>query len=180
VRLLDGGRVKWEADGRALSTRAAQYPQSNFTVAEANLGLRARLTNVLDVVEGRNPGVLVDIRSPKEYNGEIFAPEDIQELSVRAGHIPGAVNVPWGRNVREDGTFKSVEELRALYAELGIDGTQPIITYCRIGERAALTWFVLHKLLGYEVSLYDGSWTEYGNVVGLPIENPAGTVWGGQ
>jgi len=172
--------VKWEADGRALSTRAAQYPQGNFTVAEANLGLRARLTNVLDVVEGRNPGVLVDIRSPKEYNGEIFAPEDIQELSVRAGHIPGAVNVPWGRNVREDGTFKSVEELRALYAELGIDGTQPIITYCRIGERAALTWFVLHKLLGYEVSLYDGSWTEYGNVVGLPIENPAGTVWGGQ
>ncbi|MCS6834938.1 MAG: sulfurtransferase [Anaerolineae bacterium] len=180
ARLLDGGRVKWEADGRALSTRATQYPQGNFTISQTNLGLRARLTDVLDVVEGRSPGVLVDIRSPKEYSGEIFAPEGVQELSVRAGHIPGAINVPWGKNVREDGTFKSVEELRALYAELGIDGAQPIITYCRIGERAALTWFVLHKLLGYEVSLYDGSWTEYGNVVGLPIENPSGTVWGGR
>lgn len=180
VRLLDGGRVKWEADGRALASVPSEYAAGNFAVSEANLALRARLVNVLDVVEGREAGVLVDIRSPKEYAGEIFAPEGIQELSVRAGHIPGAVNVPWGQNVREDGTFKSVEELRALYAGLGIDGSQPIITYCRIGERAALTWFVLHKLLGYEVALYDGSWTEYGNVVGLPIENPAGTVWGGQ
>jgi thiosulfate/3-mercaptopyruvate sulfurtransferase len=180
VRLLDGGRVKWEADGRALASVPTEYTVGNFAAIEANLALRARLVNVLDVVEGREAGVLVDIRSPKEYAGEIFAPEGIQELSVRAGHIPGAVNVPWGQNVREDGTFKSVEELRALYADLGIDGSQAIITYCRIGERAALTWFVLHKLLGYEVSLYDGSWTEYGNVVGLPIENPAGTVWGGQ
>ncbi len=135
---------------------------------------------MLAVVEGGASGTLIDIRSPREYAGEIFAPEGIQELSVRAGHIPGAINIPWGQNVREDGTFKSIDELRALYAGLGIDGSTPIITYCRIGERAALTWFVLHELLGYDVALYDGSWTEYGNVVGLPIENPAGTIWGAQ
>ena len=180
VRLLDGGRVKWEADSRPFSTSAASYPAGNFEVAEISRELRARLTDVLDVVEGGEAGVLVDIRSAAEYNGEIFAPEGVQELSVRAGHIPGAVNVPWGQNVREDGTFKSLEELRELYAGVGIDGSTPIITYCRIGERAALTWFVLHQLLGYEVALYDGSWTEYGNAVGVPIENPAGTIWGGR
>ncbi len=180
VHLLDGGRVKWEADGRPLSTDAAAYEPGNVTFAEANADLRALLPEVLAVVEGEVPGTLVDIRGPAEYNGEIFAPEGVQELSVRAGHIPGAVNVPWGQNVREDGTFKSVEELRALYAGLGIDGSTPLVTYCRIGERAALTWFVLHELLGYDAALYDGSWTEYGNSVGVPIENPAGTVWGGQ
>lgn len=180
VQLLDGGRVKWEADGRALSTDVAAYETGNVTFAEANADLRALLPEVLAVVEGEVPGTLVDIRGPAEYNGEIFAPEGVQELSVRAGHIPGAINVPWGQNVREDGTFKSVDELRALYAGLGIDGSTPLVTYCRIGERAALTWFVLHEVLGYEVALYDGSWTEYGNSVGVPIENPAGTVWGGQ
>jgi thiosulfate/3-mercaptopyruvate sulfurtransferase len=180
VRLLDGGRVKWEADGRALTTDVASYEAGNATVGAFNNALRARLTDVLAVVEGGASGTLIDIRSPREYAGEIFAPEGIQELSVRAGHIPGAINIPWGQNVREDGTFKSIDELRALYAGLGIDGSTPIITYCRIGERAALTWFVLHELLGYDVALYDGSWTEYGNVVGLPIENPAGTIWGAQ
>ncbi|MCU0497503.1 MAG: sulfurtransferase [Anaerolineae bacterium] len=180
VKLLDGGRVKWEADGRPLSTNATTYEPGNVTLSAANDALRALLPEVLAVVEGETPGVLVDIRGPAEYNGEIFAPEGVQELSVRAGHIPGAVNVPWGQNVREDGTFKSVEELRELYAGLGVDGTTPIVTYCRIGERAALTWFVLHKLLGYDVALYDGSWTEWGNTVGVPIVNPAGTVWGGQ
>lgn len=180
VRLLDGGRVKWEADGRALSTNAATHPAGNATVGEANDTLRALQDEVLSIVEGNTAGVLVDIRGAAEYNGEIFAPEGVQELSVRAGHIPGAVNVPWGQNVNADGTFKSIEELRALYAGLGVDGTTPIVTYCRIGERAALTWFVLNQLLGYEVSLYDGSWTEWGNTVGVPIENPAGTVWGGQ
>lgn len=180
VRLLDGGRVKWEADGRALSTSAATHPAGNATIAEANDALRALQDEVLSIVEGNTTGVLVDIRGAAEFNGEIFAPEGVQELSVRAGHIPGAVNVPWGQNVNADGTFKSVDELRALYAGLGVDGTTPIVTYCRIGERAALTWFVLNQLLGYEVSLYDGSWTEWGNTVGVPIENPAGTVWGGQ
>ncbi len=180
VRLLDGGRVKWEADGRELAIAPASYAAGNVTVAAANDQLRALLPEVLEIVQGENAGQLVDIRSAAEYNGEIFAPEGVQELSVRAGHIPGAVNVPWGQNVNPDGTFKSLEELQALYAGLGIDGSQPIVTYCRIGERAALTWFVLNQLLGYDVALYDGSWTEYGNAVGVPVENPAGTVWGGR
>jgi thiosulfate/3-mercaptopyruvate sulfurtransferase len=180
VRLLDGGRVKWEADGRALAVAAPSFAEGNFTASALNRDLRARLTDVLSIVEDGAPGALIDIRSAAEYNGEIFAPEGIQELSVRAGHIPGALNVPWGQNVNADGTFKSIDELRALYAGIGIDGSQPIITYCRIGERAALTWFVLDQLLGYEVSLYDGSWTEYGNTVGVPIVNPAGTIWGGR
>lgn len=180
VRLLDGGRVKWEADGRALTSIAATYEPGTATVAEANGDLRSLKDEVLSVVEGEASGVLIDIRSAAEYNGEIFAPEGVQELAVRAGHIPGAVNVPWGQNVNQDGTFKSVEELRELYAGLGIDGSTPITTYCRIGERAALTWFVLHDLLGYDVSLYDGSWTEWGNSVGVPVVNPAGTVWGGR
>jgi thiosulfate/3-mercaptopyruvate sulfurtransferase len=180
VRLLDGGRVKWEADGRALSTSAESFAPGNFTIENPNLALRAFKADVLSVVQGEEDKALIDIRSAAEYNGEVFAPQGIQELSIRAGHIPGALNVPWGRNVREDGTFKSREELRALYAELGVDGSTPIITYCRIGERAALTWFVLSQLLGYEVAVYDGSWTEWGNSVGVPIVNPAGTVWGGQ
>jgi thiosulfate/3-mercaptopyruvate sulfurtransferase len=180
VSLLDGGRVKWEADGRPLSTDVAAYEAGNATVNEANPALRAFKDDVLAIVEGEAEGALIDIRGPAEYNGEIFAPEGVQELAVRAGHIPGAVNVPWGQNVREDGTFKSIDELRELYAGLGIDGSTPIVTYCRIGERAALTWFVLYKLLGYDVALYDGSWTEWGNSVGVPVNNPAGTVWGGR
>jgi thiosulfate/3-mercaptopyruvate sulfurtransferase len=178
VRLLDGGRVKWEADGLPLSTAAPTYEAGNFEVGEYQAELRARLTDVLAVVNGEAEGALIDIRSAAEYNGEIFAPEGIQELSIRAGHIPGALNVPWGQNVNPDGTFKSLEDLRALYSGIGVDGSQPIITYCRIGERAALTWFVLNQLLGYDVALYDGSWTEYGNTVGVPIVNPAGTIWG--
>jgi thiosulfate/3-mercaptopyruvate sulfurtransferase len=180
VRLLDGGRVKWEADGRALAVAAPSFAEGTFTASAPNLDLRARLTDVLNIVEDGAPGVLIDIRSAAEYNGEIFAPEGVQELAVRAGHIPGALNVPWGQNVNADGTFKSIDELRALYAGIGVDGSQPIITYCRIGERAALTWFVLDQLLGYDVALYDGSWTEYGNAVGVPIVNPAGTIWGGR
>lgn len=180
VRLLDGGRVKWEADGRPLSTDAPSPEAGSVSISEANDDLRALKAEVLSIVEGEVPGTLVDIRGPAEFNGEIFAPEGVQELAVRAGHIPGAVNVPWGQNVREDGTFKSADELRQLYAGLGIDGSTPLVTYCRIGERAALTWFVLNQLLGYDVALYDGSWTEWGNSVGVPVENPAGTVWGGQ
>jgi thiosulfate/3-mercaptopyruvate sulfurtransferase len=180
VRLLDGGRVKWEAEGRELSLTPPTVEAGNFTVTQINRELRALLPDVLQVVNGVETKALVDIRGPKEYSGEIFAPEGVQELSVRAGHIPGAVNVPWGQNVNADGTFKSVEELRELYANLGIDGSTPIITYCRIGERASLTWFVLSQLLGYDAAVYDGSWTEYGNVVGLPIVNQSGTIWGGQ
>lgn len=180
VRLLDGGRVKWENDGRPFSTIPVAHDPGTVTVSPANDELRALQDEVLAIVEGDTVAALVDIRGPAEFSGEIFAPEGVQELAVRAGHIPGAINVPWGQNVREDGTFKSPEELAALYAGVGIDGSTPIVTYCRIGERAALTWFVLHELLGYDVSLYDGSWTEWGNTVGVPVVNPAGTVWGGQ
>lgn len=179
VRLLDGGRVRWEADGRPLEIAPPSVEAGTFTASQADPSLRALLPDVLEVVNGESPGQLVDIRGPAEYTGEIFAPDGVQELAVRAGHIPGAINVPWGENVREDGTFKSVDELRSLYADLGIDGSTPITTYCRIGERASLTWFVLSEILGYDAAVYDGSWTEYGNTVGLPIENPAGTVWGG-
>src|SRR5690606_1449910 len=111
---------------------------------------------------------------------KIFAPAGVQELSIRAGHVPGAVNVPWGEAVAADGTFKPVEELRKIYAAKGIDGSKPIITYCRIGERSSHTWFALSKLLGYQVANYDGAWTEDGNAVGVPVTNLAGTVWGGK
>ena len=120
---------------------------------------------------------LVDIRSADEYSGKIFAPAGVPELTLRAGHIPGASNVPWGQAVKEDGTFKSAEDLKKIYASAGVDGSKPIITYCRIGERSSHTWFALSKILGYNVKNYDGSWTEYGNSVGLPINNPAGTIW---
>jgi thiosulfate/3-mercaptopyruvate sulfurtransferase len=178
VKLLDGGRKFWEAQGLPMDTATPEYAASEITVDGELRPLRARLVDVLAVVEGGEDVSLVDIRGPREYSGEIFAPEGVQELSVRAGHIPGAVNFPWGGAVNEDGTFKSADELRAAFAALGIDGSKPIITYCRIGERSSHTWFVLSRILGYDVRNYDGSWTEYGNAVGVPISNPSGTVWG--
>jgi len=178
VKLLDGGRKYWEAQGLPLDTATPEYAASDIDLPSEPAPLRARLADVLAVVEGGADVSLVDIRGPAEYNGEIFAPEGVQELSIRAGHIPGAVNFPWGGAVNEDGTFKSVDELKAAFAAIGIDGSKPIITYCRIGERSSHTWFVLSRILGYEVRNYDGSWTEYGNAVGVPIENPSGTVWG--
>jgi thiosulfate/3-mercaptopyruvate sulfurtransferase len=180
VKLLDGGRKLWEAKGLPLDTAIADYPDSDITLPERNTQVRARLSDVLDVVEGRTAAKLIDIRSKDEFEGRIFAPEGVKELAVRAGHIPGAVNVPWGKIVQEDGRFKPVDEIKAIYAEAGIDGTQPIITYCRIGERSSHSWFALTKLLGYNVRNYDGSWTEYGNSVGVPVVNVAGTVWTGK
>lgn len=180
VRLLDGGRAKWERENRPLSIQQPSHPEGNFTAKPARREIRAFLPDVLAVVKGEAEGVIVDIRSPAEYEGRIFAPEGFQELAIRAGHIPTAVNVPWGRAVNEDGTFKSVEELRQLYASVGVDGSKKVYVYCRIGERSSHTWFVLSKILGYDVAQYDGSWTEWGNAVGVPIENPAGTVWGRQ
>ncbi len=177
VKLLDGGRRKWEAESRPLNNRAPEYAATSYRVGKVNLDLRARLTDALAVAEGRSQARLIDIRSGDEYQGKIFAPAGVPELAIRAGHIPGAVNVPWGQAVQEDGTFKTKEELRKLYAGVGIDGSKPIITYCRIGERSSHTWFALSKILGYDVKNYDGSWTEYGNAVGVPINNPAGTVW---
>ena len=178
VKLLDGGRKYWEAQGLPMDTAAPEYAASGIVVDDELRPLRARLVDVLAVVEGGADVSLVDIRGPREYSGEIFAPEGVQELSVRAGHIPGAVNFPWGGAVNEDGRFKSPDELKAAFAAIGIDGSKPIITYCRIGERSSHTWFVLSRILGYEVRNYDGSWTEYGNSVGVPIDNPSGTVWG--
>jgi thiosulfate/3-mercaptopyruvate sulfurtransferase len=181
VRLLDGGRDKWEAEGRALSIRPASYEPGDIKVSEADYSIRAFLPEVVEVASSNDPSAqLVDIRSAAEYEGRIIAPEGVDELSVRAGHIPGAVNVGWANAVDEDGTFKSAEELRAIYADAGVDGSKPVITYCRIGERSSHTWFALSKILGYEVKNYDGSWTEYGNSVGVPVTNLAGTVWGGQ
>ena len=179
VKLLDGGRNKWEAERRPLSNRPARHAATEYRVGDTHPGLRARLADVLAVVEGERQAKLLDIRSPAEFEGRIFAPPGVQELAIRAGHIPGAKNVPWGSVVREDGTFKSADELRQLYAGIGIDGSEQVIVYCRIGERSAHSWFVLSQILGYDAVQYDGSWTEYGNAVGVPISNPAGTVWGG-
>jgi thiosulfate/3-mercaptopyruvate sulfurtransferase len=181
VRVLDGGRVKWEKDGRALTTAVPTFAAGNFVANKADRTLRATLINdVLPVAKKRVKADLIDIRGADEFNGKIFAAPGFQELAVRAGHIPGAINVPWGANVNADGTFKTVAELKKLYADKGVDGKQNIITYCRIGERSSLTWFVLSEILGYEVKNYDGSWTEYGNSVGVPIVNNAGTIWGAE
>ena len=179
VRILDGGRVKWEKDGRALTTAVTTKAKGNFTATRLDKTLRATLLqDIIPVAKKRVKVDLIDIRSADEYSGKIFAPAGFQELAVRAGHIPGAINVPWGLNVNADGTFKTVADLKKLYADKGVDGKQPIITYCRIGERSSLTWFVLSEILGYDVKNYDGSWTEYGNTVGVPISNPSGTIWG--
>jgi len=180
VKLLDGGRKKWEAEKRPLTPLATQVAAGNIKVSDANNNLRAKLIDVVAVANKKSDTALVDIRSSDEFTGKVIAPAGVQELAVRAGHIPGAVNVPWGQAVTEDGTFKSPEELKKVYAAVGIDGKKPIITYCRIGERSSHTWFALSKILGYNVKNYDGSWTEYGNSVGNPIINMAGTVWGGK
>ena len=180
VKLLDGGRKLWEAEGLPLDTGAPVFDASTIELAERNVALRARLADVVEIAEGRSDVQLIDIRSPDEFSGKILAPEGVKELSVRAGHVPGALNFPWGKAVNEDGTYKSAEELKAAFAELGVDGSKSIVTYCRIGERSSHTWFALSKILGYEVRNYDGSWTEYGNSVGVPIVNVSGTVWTGK
>ena len=180
VKLMDGGRAKWEAEKRPWDTTVPAPAPASYKVPSTAAALRARLPDVLAVVEGGAPAVLVDVRSPDEFSGKVIAPSGVQELAIRAGHIPGAKNVPWKSAVKDDGTFKDVAELKQLYAAAGVDGSKPVITYCRIGERSSHSWFVLKCLLGYDVVNYDGSWTEYGNAVGVPIENPAGTVWTGK
>lgn len=182
VKLLDGGRKLWEARNLPLDTRTPTYKPTELSLAPSfSRFLRARLSDVLSAVESNGATQIVDIRSPAEFEGKVIAPEGIKELSVRAGHVPGAVNFPWGKAVNADGTFKSVDELKKEFAALGIDGSKPVIVYCRIGERSSHTWFALRKLLGYNnVRNYDGSWTEYGNAVGVPITNIAGTVWQGK
>jgi len=170
--LMDGGRVKWEAEGRATTTDAPAAGSGGIAVAERDESLRAKLPDVLAHVEAG--GQLVDVRSPDEFNGVIMAPPGLPETAQRKGHVPGASNIPWATAVAEDGTFKSADELSDIYQAQGITGDQQVIAYCRIGERSSHSWFALRYLLGIDdTSNYDGSWTEYGSVVGVPIDNPS-------
>ncbi|MDX1890091.1 sulfurtransferase [Mycolicibacterium sp. 050158] len=169
VKLLDGGRKKWELDSRPLTTEVKDRPATSYNAKAPNNDIRAFRDEVIAAIGEKN---LVDVRSPDEFSGKILAPAHLpQEQSQRAGHIPSAINVPWSKAANEDGTFKSDEDLAKLYAEAGLDGEKETIAYCRIGERSSHTWFVLQELLGHQnVKNYDGSWTEYGSLVGAPIE----------
>src|SRR5881392_4184950 len=172
VLLVNGPREKWISEGRPTTTDVPSYEATTFSAKPGDEAIRAKRDEVLDVVRS-NGRRLVDVRSPQEYSGELIAMAGYeQEGAQRGGHIPGAKSVPWAQAVKEDGTFKSAEELQELYSAKGvIDGDNPIIAYCRIGERSAHTWFVLHELLGRDdVRNYDGSWTEWGNLVAVPIE----------
>ena len=170
VKLLDGGRKKWELESRELTTDVPQRPATSYQASEQDPALRAKRDEVLDAIGKRN---LVDVRSPDEFAGRLLAPAHLpQEQAQRGGHIPTARNVPWSKAANEDGTFRSDNDLRTLYAdEAGLDCGKDTVAYCRIGERSAHTWFVLHELLEQpNVKNYDGSWTEYGSLVGVPIE----------
>ncbi len=171
VRLLDGGRVKWLADTRPITTDVPSYARATYHAQPPQTTIRALRDQILAQL-GRSDIALVDVRSPGEYSGELLAPANLpQEGAQRGGHIPGAANIPWSLAVREDGTFKSADELRALYASKGVTPEKEVIAYCRIGERSSHTWFALYYLLGYpKVRNYDGSWTEWGSLVGVPIE----------
>jgi thiosulfate/3-mercaptopyruvate sulfurtransferase len=171
VRLLDGGRVKWLADKREVTTEVPSYAPTNYVAETPNEDIRAYRDQVAGWLGGSN-FALVDVRSPGEYSGELLAPANLpQEGAQRGGHIPGAANIPWASAVAADATFKPAEELRAIYGGKGVTGDKEVVAYCRIGERSSHTWFVLHYLLGYDnVRNYDGSWTEWGNVVRVPIE----------
>ncbi|MDH6126309.1 sulfurtransferase [Kitasatospora sp. GP82] len=169
VRLLDGGRKKWELDSRELVVEVPERAVTEYKAQAQNKAIRAFRDDVLAAIGKLN---LVDVRSPDEFSGKLLAPAHLpQEQSQRPGHVPSARNIPWAKNANDDGTFKSDEELTKLYAGEGVDLAKDTIAYCRIGERSALTWFVLHELLGQQnVKNYDGSWTEYGSLVGVPIE----------
>jgi thiosulfate/3-mercaptopyruvate sulfurtransferase len=168
VKLLDGGRKKWELDARPYSTDTPKRPATQYQAKAPDLSIRAFRDEVIQAIGVEN---LVDVRSPDEFAGRLLAPAHLpQEQAQRAGHIPTAINVPWSKAANEDGTFKSDDELAKLYAEAGIDDSKDTIAYCRIGERSSHTWFVLKELLGHRnVKNYDGSWTEYGSLIGVPI-----------
>ena len=169
VKLLDGGRKKWELDGRELSKDTVTRPATDYKAKDQDLSIRAFRDEVVASIGTKN---LLDIRSPDEYAGKLLAPAHLpQEQSQRAGHIPTAVNVPWSKTANEDGTFKTDEQIKAIYDEAGLDWNKDTIAYCRIGERSSHSWFAIHELLGNSnIKNYDGSWTEYGSLVGVPIE----------
>ncbi len=168
VQLLDGGRKKWELDGRPLSKDAVTREETSYSAKDQDTAIRAFRDEVVAAISNKN---LVDVRSPDEFAGKLLAPAHLpQEQAQRAGHIPTAISVPWSKAANEDGTFKSDDELREIYGEAGLDGSKDTIAYCRIGERSSHTWFVLKELLGQQnVKNYDGSWTEYGSLIGVPI-----------
>ncbi len=168
VKLLDGGRKKWELDNRPLVKDEPHREPTNYVAQDQDLSIRAFRDEVVAAIGTKN---LVDVRSPDEYAGRLLAPAHLpQEQAQRAGHIPTALSVPWSKAANEDGTFKSDDELRTLYGDAGLDGSKDTIAYCRIGERSSHTWFVLRELLGqHNVKNYDGSWTEYGSLVGVPV-----------
>jgi thiosulfate/3-mercaptopyruvate sulfurtransferase len=169
VKLLDGGRKKWELDGRELSKDEVSRPATDYKAKDQDTSIRAFRDEVIASIGNKN---LLDIRSPDEFAGKLLAPAHLpQEQSQRAGHIPTAVNVPWSKTANEDGTFKTDEQIKALYDEVGLDWSKDTIAYCRIGERSSHSWFAIHELLGQSnIKNYDGSWTEYGSLVGVPIE----------
>jgi len=175
VVLMNGGRKKWELENRPTTKDAPKVQTATYQAKNLDEGYRAHMQDVQQYVGASGGKALVDVRSPAEYSGEIVAPPGLPETAQRCGHIPGATNIPWGQAANEDGTFKSADELKALYEGKGITADKDVVAYCRIGERSSHTWFALKELLGYpKVRNYDGSWTEWGSVIGAPIDNPAG------
>ncbi len=173
VSLMNGGRKKWLSEGREVSVDVPTLAATTYTASGPDNSLRAFLDQVQAALSARSHA-MVDVRSPQEFTGEILAPPGLPETCQRGGHIPHARSIPWGKACNEDGTFKSADELKALYGGEGVDGSKPVIAYCRIGERSSHTWFVLKYLLGFDKVLnYDGSWTEWGNLVGAPVERGA-------
>ena len=171
VLIMNGGRKKWLEEKRPLTNDKPNYPQATYKAKQPDAAIRAKRDQIFAVLDKRSPAQMVDVRSVDEFTGKIIAPPGMTETAQRGGHIPGAQNIPWSQAVNEDGTFKSAEALKQLYGAKGISGNQEVIAYCRIGERSSHTWFVLKYLLGFDkVRNYDGSWTEWGNLVGAPIE----------
>jgi len=171
VRIMNGGRKKWLEEKRPLSTDKPKPQPTTYRAKDPNQSIRSRREDIFAVLDKRSTAQLVDVRSVDEFTGKVIAPPGMTETAQRGGHIPGAANIPWAQAVNEDGTFKSADALRQLYTSKGITGENEVIAYCRIGERSSHTWFVLKYLLGYDkVRNYDGSWTEWGNLVGAPIE----------